>query len=115
MQSSECYNKALLDLSDPLLPSRGHALRQLSKLLKARNTCAVRDEEKLFGIFESYLKHEDTYLYLAAVDGLIALVDVHHRSVMPMLCEKFIEMKTDGKVVLARLRRRKLWFLIDYE
>lgn len=97
LQSKACYEKALEELSDPLLPTRGHALRTLSALLKKRNQYAVRNEEQLFTIFETYLKHEDTYLYLAAVDGLIALVDVQHRTVMPMLCKKFIDMRTDGK------------------
>lgn len=97
LQSRECYDQAFHDLSDPLLPTRGHALRQLCKLLKARNKYAVEDEEKLLSIFESYMKHDDTYLYLAAVDGLVSLVDVHHRNVLPMLCRKFVDMKTDGR------------------
>lgn len=101
IQSKKCYDQALAELADPLLPTRGHGLRQLSKLLKARNKFAVRDEEKLFGIFESYLKHDDTYLYLAAVDALTSLVDVHHRTIVPLLCRKFIEMRTDGNVSIV--------------
>ena len=74
------------DLLDPLLPLRGHALITLSKLVRNRNKYAVDAEDKLFDIFEANLFSGDTYLYLSAVNGLIALVDVHHGKVLPMLC-----------------------------
>ena len=66
-------------------------------MLRCRNLWAVGDQHKLFEIFEVNLKHDDTYLYLAAVDGLMSLVDVHHETVVPLLCRRFIQMKTDGK------------------
>ena len=97
LKSEACYKQALDDVIDPLLPTRGHALKQLSKMLRYRNPWAVGDQHKLFEIFEVNLKHDDTYLYLAAVDGLMSLVDVHHETVVPLLCRRFIHMKTDGK------------------
>jgi len=98
--SKMCYQRALEDLLDPLLPTRGHALRQLSKLLKLKNQYALQNERKLFEIFEKNLRHEDTYIYLAAVDGLLSLVDAHHKTVMPLLCRRFVEMESDGKVIM---------------
>ena len=97
--SEACYRRALDDLLDPLIPTRGHALRQLSKLLKIKNKYAVENERKLFEIFEKNLRHDDTYIYLAAVDGLLSLVDIHHKNVMPLLCRRFIEMASDGIVL----------------
>ena len=97
LESEACYKQALEDLTNPLLPTRGHALKQLSKMLQRRNKWAVGDQHKLFEIFETNLQHEDTYLYLAAVDGLMSLVDVHHKTVVPLLCHRFVEMKTNGK------------------
>jgi len=83
-------------------------LRQLSKLLKHKNTWALKDEEKLFEIFETNLRHDDTYLYLAAVDGLMTLVDVRHDVVLPLLCRRFIDMKTNELDMTASHNRMKL-------
>ena len=84
------------DLLDPLLPTRGHALITLSKLLRKRNKYALNDEDKLFDIFEANLFSGDTYLYLSAISGLLALVDVHHDKVLPMLCKKFAQVREYG-------------------
>ena len=84
------------DLLDPLLPLRGHALITLSKLLRNRNKYAANAEDKLFDISEANLFSGDTYLYLSAINGLLALVDVHHGKVLPMLCEKFAQFREYG-------------------
>lgn len=91
-------------------------------MLRHRNPWAVGDQRKLFDIFEVNLKHDDTYLYLAAVDGLMSLVDVHHVTVLPLLCRRFVEMKTDGKITslifpkiicfLNRLKKRSLKYFL---
>ena len=98
-KSEECYREALSDLADPLLPTRGHALKQLSKLLRHRNKWAMDDRDKIFEIFETNLTEADTYLYLAAVDGLTSLADVYHKTVIPLLCQRFIEMREKGNTV----------------
>ena len=100
LSSKEAYEEALADLTDPLLPTRGHALFLLSKLLKFRNKYAMKDHKKLFDIFETNLAHHDTYLYLAAIEGLLFLVDVHHRDVLPLLCRKFAQFHDRGNLLI---------------
>lgn len=96
LRSEATYKKAMKDLNDPLLPTRGHALILLTKLLQERNVYAVRDHEKLLDIFQTNLCHDDSYLYLSSIDGLIALVDIQHERVLPLLCRKFAKFPDEG-------------------
>ncbi|XP_065651569.1 transport and Golgi organization protein 6 homolog isoform X2 [Hydra vulgaris] len=104
--SEVAYHDAMKDLLDPLLPTRGHALFQLSKLLQKRNKLAVKNCDKLLDIFEANLSHEDTYLYLASLEGLLALVDLNHKRVLPVLCQKFAQIQGKNEILSSELRMK---------
>ncbi|XP_047144902.2 transport and Golgi organization protein 6 homolog isoform X1 [Hydra vulgaris] len=104
--SDAAYHDAMKDLLDPLLPTRGHALFQLSKLLQKRNKLAVKNYDKLLDIFEANLSHEDTYLYLASLEGLLALVDLNHKQVLPVLCQKFAQIQGKNEILSSELRMK---------
>lgn len=46
------FEKAWHDLSDPLLPVRGHAILALSKLILARDPETIANKHKLLAIFQ---------------------------------------------------------------
>ncbi len=79
----------MVELSDPLIPVRGHSLLQLSRLIEARNPKALSNIEKLLNIFMDNLCHDDTYIYLAAVQGLVSLSQFKHEVVVPHLAKEF--------------------------
>jgi len=109
LSSESPYLSALKDLTDPLLPTRGHALIMLTKLLRHRNPYALKNHKSLLEIFECNVASDDTYLYLASIDGLIALTDKHHRTIIPLLCRKFAQFNSDGSnVQLSTELRMKL-------
>ena len=83
-------------LCDPLLPARGHALMRLSSLLKSRDPKALEKVDILVKTFRDSLIHEDSYIYLAAVEGLVAAADVRTDDVIPYLAREFVACCTEG-------------------
>ncbi|XP_063951543.1 transport and Golgi organization protein 6 homolog [Lytechinus pictus] len=87
--TSEAFDEAIRDLTDPLLPVRGHGLIMLTRLLKEKDPRAIAESETLLAIFEEHLSDDDTYIYLPCINGLVALAASHPDRVMPHLCSNF--------------------------
>ncbi len=85
----EEFDIAMSELTDPLVPTRGHSLLQLSRLIQSRNAKALSNADKLLDVFMANLCHEDTYIYLAAIQGLVSLADLKHAVVIPYLAKEF--------------------------
>nr|CAI5863193.1 unnamed protein product [Callosobruchus analis] len=82
-------DKALEDVCDPLLPTRGHGLMRLAKLLEEKDKAALERKQFLLHLFQQNLKNEDSYIYLSAIGGLAALADVFPDTVLDVLCEEY--------------------------
>jgi hypothetical protein len=77
------------ELCDPLLPTRGHALIELAKLVEKRDPTTLSKKDVVQKVFEENLRHGDSYLYLAAINGLSALSNCFPESVVPSLAQEF--------------------------
>jgi len=98
---SSAFDEALSQLCDPLLPVRGHAMIQLALLLRQRDPKAVQATDTLLKIFLEQLSHDDSYIYLAAIQGLVSLADVRADMVMPRLaCEFAMCQKEAGNIAV---------------
>lgn len=86
------YRRALEQLSDPLLPVRGHALIELTRLVEARDAEAVADASRVFGIFRENLEDEDTYLYLQSIAGLVACAWHDPNAAVDLLAREFAHL-----------------------
>lgn len=82
--------QVLKDLEDPLLPIRSHALMELRKLVLARDDATLQNIDAIFALFNANLENDDSYLYLAAINGLVAMGDVFPNKVVPVLNEEFL-------------------------
>ncbi|XP_048590647.1 transport and Golgi organization protein 6 homolog [Nematostella vectensis] len=87
--SGSSYDEALSQLCDPLLPVRGHAMLSLASLINHRDPKAMSKVDTLLKIFEEQLAHDDSYIYLAAVQGLVALAGLRPDPVLPHLARQF--------------------------
>jgi len=58
------YDKAVLDLKDPLIPVRAHGMVVLRKLVERKNEKCLNNVNFLTEQFTKGLKSEDSYLYL---------------------------------------------------
>ena len=89
LSSDAAYDQAMAELKDPLLPTRGHGLLQLARILAHRNKKALENSDTLLSIFQDNLAHDDTYIYLASIQGMVALSDRKHAKVVPFLAREF--------------------------
>lgn len=101
VNQSEC-DKALNEACDPLLPVRGHAMRQLARLISAGDKEAKTKKEVILCIFQENLKHEDSYLYLSAIEGMSSLAAEYPDTVLMTLIVQY--SRTDMLPTDTRLK-----------
>ncbi|XP_036131321.1 transport and Golgi organization protein 6 homolog isoform X2 [Molossus molossus] len=67
--TTEKLQEVLLSAYDPQIPTRAAALRTLSRWIEQREARALEVQEKLLKIFLENLEHDDTFVYLSAIQG----------------------------------------------
>lgn len=66
------YKLALFDLSDPLLPVRGHGIIELTRLIENHDVETILNIDKVSQVLVDSLEDEDTYIYCSAINGLVS-------------------------------------------
>ncbi|KAG9273144.1 hypothetical protein AMEX_G12243 [Astyanax mexicanus] len=79
----------LLEACDPDVPSRAMALRALTHILKEGDKEALESREKLLSLFLENLEHEDSFVYLSAIQGLVALADSFPEQILQRLLAEY--------------------------
>ncbi|KAJ8785735.1 hypothetical protein J1605_006695 [Eschrichtius robustus] len=87
--TTEQLQEALLSAYDPQIPTRAAALRTLSRWIEQREPKALEMQEKLLKIFLENLEHEDTFIYLSAIQGVALLSDVYPEKILPGLLAQY--------------------------
>ena len=77
---------------DPMLPIRANGIQQLSKLIYKRNTETLNRTDELMQLFKENLLSEDSYLYLAAINGMAALAFVRPEQVFHDISAQFAKI-----------------------
>ena len=83
------FQQALAEANDHEIPVRGHGLTTLAKLLEAGDKETLNNSDSLLKVFKQSLLHLDSYVYLAAIKGLVALASQHPLAVLTTLCEEY--------------------------
>ncbi|XP_076283696.1 transport and golgi organization 6 isoform X2 [Lasioglossum baleicum] len=91
-KTTKKFEDALRDLTDPILPVRAHGLIVLTKLIETGDPCATARKTIVLQIFQENLKHEDSFIYLAAINGLCALATSCPQVVIETLVHEYIDM-----------------------
>ncbi|XP_046828756.1 transport and Golgi organization protein 6 homolog [Vespa crabro] len=86
------FEEAIRDLSDPLLPVRAHGIITLTKLIETKDPFAVARKTILLRLFQENLKHEDSFIYLAAINGMCSLAVTYPQIVIETLVQEYINM-----------------------
>ena len=74
---------------------------QLAMLLCQRDPKAVQATDTLLKIFLEQLSHDDSYIFLAAIQGLVSSADVRADMVIPRFaCEFSMCQKEAGNVAV---------------
>ncbi|KAE8748287.1 hypothetical protein FOCC_FOCC004923 [Frankliniella occidentalis] len=89
--------EALHDACDPLLPVRGHALVQLTKLLHKRDKETLAKKEAVLCLFKENLNNSDSYIYLAAINGMVAFATIQPEEAVHSLSKEYIAIVSAGE------------------
>ncbi|XP_077566034.1 transport and Golgi organization protein 6 homolog [Stigmatopora nigra] len=82
---SDCLNEAC----DIDVPTRAMALRTLTQMLQSRDQETVQAQEKVLILFLENLEHEDSFVYLSAIQGLASLADAYPARILERLLKNF--------------------------
>ncbi|KAM9808169.1 LOW QUALITY PROTEIN: transport and Golgi organization protein 6 homolog [Neosynchiropus ocellatus] len=83
------FSDCVMEACDPDVPTRAVALRVLTRMLRSREPRAVKEQEKLLLLFLENLEHEDSFIYLSAVQGLAVLADCFPEKILDRLLPGF--------------------------
>lgn len=103
------FQQALEDVRDRLVPIKGHGLMSLSKLIQSKDEEALSESQLLLTIFRENLNHSDSYVYLAAINGLVSL------SSIPEICNLVISALCQGYALLPGPPSHVAGSLVDIE
>ena len=94
---------------------------KLASLVRQRHPKAMESADTLLKIFLEQLAHDDSYIYLAATQGLVSLADIRADTVIPRLTHEFATCRkvttdtagggTDGKEKGYYMPSDKGWFM----
>ncbi|KAL6080236.1 hypothetical protein STEG23_010357, partial [Scotinomys teguina] len=87
--TTQQLQEVLLSACDPQIPTRAAALRTLSRWIEQREAKALEEQKKLLQIFLENLEHEDTFVYLSAIQGVALLTDVYPEEILVDLLTKY--------------------------
>ncbi|XP_054016476.1 transport and Golgi organization protein 6 homolog isoform X1 [Hylaeus anthracinus] len=91
-KTSSMFNNALKDVTDPLLPVRAHGLITFTKLIENKDPCATARKAIILQLFKENLKNEDSFIYLAAINGLCTLATSYPQVVIETLVQEYVDM-----------------------
>ncbi|KAG7333282.1 hypothetical protein KOW79_003417 [Hemibagrus wyckioides] len=83
------FSEWLLEACDPDIPTRAMALRALTQCVKEGTTEALQARDKLLMIFLENLEHEDSFVYLSAIQGLVLLADSFPEQILQRLLVEY--------------------------
>ncbi|XP_008302694.1 transport and Golgi organization protein 6 homolog, partial [Stegastes partitus] len=83
------FSDWLLEACDPDVPTRAFALRVLNQRVQHGDPEAVQNQEKVLVLFLENLEHEDSFVYLSAIQGLASLADSFPDRILERLLRDF--------------------------
>ncbi|XP_030281908.1 transport and Golgi organization protein 6 homolog [Sparus aurata] len=87
--STKAFSDLLVEACDQDIPTRAVALRILTQMVKNGNPEAVKAPEKVLQLFLENLEHEDSFVYLSAIQGLATLADSYPEKILEKLLKEF--------------------------
>ncbi len=87
------YAMAMQNADDLLIPVKGHGIIALTKLIDKRDRETLAHSRCLLALFIKFVHDSDSYIYLAAINGLISLSAVPSARdlVISTLCQEYAQ------------------------
>ncbi|KAF4528460.1 hypothetical protein B566_EDAN015862 [Ephemera danica] len=80
---------SLEEIKDAEIPVQGHGYLSLTKLIKSKDPKVLASQDEIFDLSITGAKHEDSYVYLAAVGALSALVLISLENQLPKITANY--------------------------
>ena len=77
------------NLNDPLIPVQGHSLIELARLIETKEQCVLDNIDIVITTLNHYLQHNDSYIYMAAMRGIVAVSLIDPSKIITMLCRQY--------------------------
>lgn len=87
------FDDILKELSDPRLPVRGHGLIELRKLIESKDEIYIKEKDRIMRILIDGIKNDDSYIYLASINALIALANNDPDRILKILLKEYVLSK----------------------
>ncbi|XP_072136162.1 transport and Golgi organization protein 6 homolog isoform X2 [Mobula birostris] len=87
--ASNDFQQILEVAFDTEVSARAAALRTLTQMVRQHNSEALSNQEKVLTVFLENLSHEDSFVYLSAIQGLSVLSDVYPARILPRLLREY--------------------------
>ncbi|KAM9182767.1 LOW QUALITY PROTEIN: transport and Golgi organization protein 6 homolog [Mergus octosetaceus] len=98
----------LLSAYDPQVPVRAAAVRALSSLISQRDPEALQMQEKILQVFLENVQHEDSFVYLSAIQGVALLSSEYPEQILPTLLARYGHPTQGAEDAPAAVSRMKL-------
>ena len=111
LEDPSILEESIREAKSHLIPLKAHGLRQLAKLLYQKDTLAVKRITDVLSVFTNGLSHPDSFVYLAAVEGLVGAVHSQPHTTIPLLVKEFTSRSSGTQPVqcseeMGRLQKR---------
>uniref|UniRef100_A0A672L9X6 Transport and golgi organization 6 homolog n=1 Tax=Sinocyclocheilus grahami TaxID=75366 RepID=A0A672L9X6_SINGR len=106
--SSKAFSECLLEACDLDVPTRAVALRSLTRSVRDGDKEALQNKDKLLTLFLENLEHEDSFVYLSAIQGLAVLVDTFPEQILQRLLGEYQTGATVSSPERERALERRL-------
>ncbi|KPP67672.1 hypothetical protein Z043_113713 [Scleropages formosus] len=105
---SKAFTECLLEACDPDVPTKAMALRVLTGMVRQRDAETLRFQDKVLTLFLDNLEHDDSFVYLSAIEGLAVLADTFPERILKRLLEEYRDSPTEGATQKARSLETRL-------
>merc|ERR1719361_702387 len=87
------FEKSIDEVKSCEVPVKGHGLIALTNLVITEDIDTIRNLSKVVQIFQDMLKHEDTYIYLQSVKGLVSCAVHNTQLVIEVLTDEYANLR----------------------
>ncbi|KAL7878718.1 hypothetical protein AOLI_G00096920 [Acnodon oligacanthus] len=101
-------SKWLLEACDPDVPTRAMALRALTHALREGDKEALETQDKVLMLFLENLEHEESFVYLSAIQGLVVLADSFPEQILQRLLAEYQAGPNAGSLSRGRSLETRL-------
>jgi hypothetical protein len=94
------WSECLKDISSPIIPIRAGGMIELRKLVLLNRPGTEAKLATALAAFNESLNHDDTYVYLAAIQGISSIGDIAIEVVFPLLATVYTDPKKPAEMRL---------------